>query len=147
MALNFGEIVTAVLAGATFLFLVADRFTNWGRRTGRTDDVITALGEKIDGMETSITRYASAITANTEMGIRLTGRADEAERRIELVEDVKAAFIKHAATDVAEHASMRESIDRLTRSSEGLSAQISRITPADSFVEVSGRRRRVAGSD
>ena len=91
--------------------------------------------------------YGRAITANTEMAIRLTGRSDEVERRLGLVESVKDAFVRHAATDVAEHAAMRDSIDRLSRSSELLTAQLSRLTAPAAFAKAPARRREAATSD
>ena len=84
--------------------------------------------------------YARAITANTEMGSASASAPTRAERRLSLVEGVRDAFVRHAATDVAEHAAMRDFIDRLTRSSEALSAHIGRLAPAAVSAKPSARR-------
>lgn len=141
------EWASAVFAGATLAFLLVDRFRGWGRRDAKTDDGLKQLGKKIDRMDESMAGYARAITANTEMGIRLSGRADEADRRLALVEGVRDAFVRHAATDVAEHAAMRESIDRLSRSGETLAAQIGRLAPPAAFSKSSARRRDAPSPD
>jgi len=142
-----GDWAAALIALATFAFLLVDRFKGWGRRDARTDDGLKQLGAKIDNMDKAMGDYGRAITANTEMAIRLTGRSDEVERRLGLVESVKDAFVRHAATDVAEHAAMRDSIDRLSRSSELLTAQLSRLTAPAAFAKAAARRREAATSD
>ena len=147
MPAGAAEWAAALIALATFAFLLIDRFKGWGRQDARTDDALKSLGQKIDNLDRSMAGYATAITANAELGIRLSGRADEAERRLSLVEGVRDAFVRHAATDVAEHAAMRESIDRLSRNSEALSAQIGRLAPVATLVRTPARRREPHSAD
>ncbi len=140
-----------MLTGIGVVLLILDRIIGFGRRDAKTEAAIskteaaiTDLKGDLHTLDNRVTGFVQSLTTNAELGIRLSIRTEAHEERLKVIESLRDNFVSHASKDDAEHASMKESIERLSRVNEQLSAQLSRIVPADAFVEVAtgaGRTR------
>jgi|ERR1700722_2299922 len=132
----------SLLTGIGVILLIADRVFGVVRRDVKTTDAIAELEKHLKELDLRVAGFVSAVTANAELGLRVSIRTEAHEERLKAIEAIRDAFLRHASKDEAEHTAMQNSIERLSRVNENLSAQISRMIPADVFAEVSSARHK-----